>query len=353
MLSLAVLMRTHESGSTGYSSAAIGRLVAADNSNLKIQIAHVLAMDVVEDQKLLITEQNKVLAELTRIVKETARFRQTEAEGKLIPVPTGDGMVLVFFDEPQAPLQTANEIAHPPKAHPEIRLRMGIHSGPVNEVVDVSDRSNVAGAGIDIAHRVMGCADAGHILLSKHVAEDLAPLPWWNPHLHDLGECEVKHGRRISLVNFYTDEVGNPSVPRKLQQMQVQPAEAQRNNLPAQLSSFIGREREMTETKQLLAGSRLLTLTGVGGCGKTRLALEVAADLISDYPGGVWLVEFGSHFRSQHGHPPYCRSLGIREQPKQPLVGTLVDRLRSKRLLLAWIVASICSMPAPSSSARC
>lgn len=309
-------------------------MTADVNSNLKVQIAHVLAMDVVEYSKLLITEQNKVLAELTRIVKETARFRQTEAEGKLIPVPTGDGMVLVFFDEPQAPLQTANEIATALKAHPEIRLRMGIHSGPVNEVVDVSDRSNVAGAGIDIAHRVMGCADAGHILLSKHVAEDLAPFPWWNPHLHDLGECEVKHGRRISLVNFYTDEVGNPSVPRKLQQMQVQPAEAQRNNLPAQLSSFIGREREMTETKQLLADSRLLTLTGVGGGGKTRLALEVAADLISDYPGGVWLVELAAASDPNMVTHLTAEALGIREQPKRPLVGTLVDRLRSKHLLL-------------------
>src|SRR5439155_21904224 len=121
------------------------------------------------------------------------------------------------------------------------------------------------------------------ILLSKRVADNLAPFPRWNPHLHDLGECEVKHGRKISLVNFYTDEVGNPGMPRKLQQMQVQTAAAQRNNLPAQLSSFVGRKGEITEIKQLLANTRLLTLTGAGGCGKTRLALRVAADLLSDY----------------------------------------------------------------------
>ena len=262
-------------------------------------------------------------------------------------------MVLVFFDEPQAPLQTANEIATALKAHPEIRLRMGIHSGPVNEVVDVSDRSNVAGAGVDIAHRVMGRADAGHILLSKHVAEDLAPLPWWNPHLHDLGECEVKHGRRISLVNFYTDEVGNPSVPRKLQQMQLQPAEAQRNNLPAQLSSFIGREREMTETKQLLADSRLLTLTGVGGGGKTRLALEVAADLISDYPGGVWLVELAAASDPNMVTQLTAEALGIPSSQSSRWWEHSWIACDPSAFSLSWIIASICSMPAPSSSARC
>jgi class 3 adenylate cyclase len=220
----------------------------------KVEIAHVLAMDVVEYSKLLITEQSRVLADLTQIVKETARFRFAEAEGKMIRVPTGDGMALVFFDDAQAPVRTAIEIATALKTHPEIRLRMGIHSGPVDRVVDVSGRSNVAGAGIDIAHRVMGCADAGHILLSKRVAEDLAPFPCWNPHLHDLGECEVKHGRRISLVNFYTDKVGNPRVPRIIQQTQGQPAGTQRNNLPAQLSSFIGREGEL---KKLNSFSRI------------------------------------------------------------------------------------------------
>jgi hypothetical protein len=125
----------------------------------------------------------------------------------------------------------------------------------VNQVLDVNERSNVAGAGIDMTQRVIDCGDAGHVLLSKRVAEDLAPFPRWNPHLHDLGECEVKHGRRISLVNFYTDEVGNPRMPWKIQQAQAQAAEAQRNNLPAQLSSFIGREKEITEIKQLLASN--------------------------------------------------------------------------------------------------
>ena len=187
-------------------------------SEEKVEIAHVLTMDVVEYSTLLITEQTRVMGELTSIVKNTQRYRSAETEGKLVRIPTGDGMALVFFDDPQAPIECAMEIAAALKSHSEIRLRVGIHSGPVNRVVDVSDRSNVAGAGIDMAQRVMDCGDTGHILLSKRVADDLSPFPRWNRHLHDLGECEVKHGRRISLVNFYTDEVGNPEVPQKFKQ---------------------------------------------------------------------------------------------------------------------------------------
>jgi TolB-like protein/Flp pilus assembly protein TadD/class 3 adenylate cyclase len=181
----------------------------------KLEIAHVLTMDVVEYSTLLITEQTRLMSELTRVVKNTARFKRAEAEGKLIRVPTGDGMLLVFFDDPQAPIQCAMEISAAMKSHPDIRVRMGIHSGPVNEVIDVNDRSNVAGAGVDMAQRVMDCGDRGHILLSKRVADDLAPFPQWNPYLHELGEYEVKHGRKISLVNFYTNELGNPEAPAK------------------------------------------------------------------------------------------------------------------------------------------
>jgi TolB-like protein/tetratricopeptide (TPR) repeat protein len=184
-------------------------------SDQKLEIGHVLTMDVVEYSTLLITEQTRLMAELTSLVKNTERFRRADAEGKLVRIPTGDGMALVFFDDPKAPIECAMEIAAALKSHPEIRLRMGIHSGPVNTVVDVSDRANVAGAGIDIAQRVLDCGDAGHILLSKRVAEDLAPYPRWSPHLHELGECEVKHGRKVSLVNFYTPELGNPARPKK------------------------------------------------------------------------------------------------------------------------------------------
>ena len=187
-------------------------------SDSKLEIGHVLTMDIVGYSTLLITEQTRVMADLTATVKNTKRFRNSEATRKFVCIPTGDGMALVFFDDPLAPIECGMEIAAALKSHPEIRLRMGVHSGPVNSLLDVTGRSNVAGAGIDVAQRVMDCGDAGHILLSKRVADDLIPFPRWNRDLHDLGECEIKHGRRISLVNFYTDEVGNPEVPQKFKQ---------------------------------------------------------------------------------------------------------------------------------------
>jgi adenylate cyclase len=182
----------------------------------RLEIAHVLNMDVVGYSTLLINQQSEVMAELTRIVRGATAFRDAERARKLIRLPTGDGMALVFFDNPEGPIECAMEIGAAIKNHAMIRLRMGIHSGPVNQVIDVNDRSNIAGAGIDVAQRVMDCGDAGHILLSKRIADDLAPFPRWNAHLHDLGECEVKHGRKIALVNFYTDAVGNPDTPKKL-----------------------------------------------------------------------------------------------------------------------------------------
>jgi predicted ATPase len=309
-------------------------MAAEVKKEIQLEIAHVLFIDIVGYSKLLITEQSELLRNLNALVRGTEQFRSADTKGKLVSIATGDGMALVFFDNPEAPVECAMEISSAVKIYPDIRLRMGIHSGPVNQIVDINERSNIAGAGIDLAQRVMDCGDAGHILLSKRVADDLAPLPRWNPHLHELGECEVKHSRKISLVNFYTDEVGNPSMPRKLQQMQAQPAEARRNNLPAQLSSFIGREGEVTEIKQLVADTRLLTLTGAGGCGKTRLALRVAADLLSEYADGVWLVELAPVTDPDMVTQLAAEALSIREQPKRSLLETLADQLRSKRLLL-------------------
>ena len=180
-----------------------------------VRIAHVLALDVVGYSLLLITEQTRVMNALTELVQKTARFRRAHAEGNLMSIPTGDGMCLVFFDDPEAPVEAATEIAIALKQHPDLPLRMGIHSGPVKEVVDVSGRANLAGAGMDMAERVMSFGDAGHILLSKRLADDLAPFPRWHAHLRELGECKVKHGRRIALVNFCNGEVGNPEPPRR------------------------------------------------------------------------------------------------------------------------------------------
>src|SRR5215510_14441979 len=186
-------------------------------SDLQFEIGHVLFIDIVGYSKLLIDEQRDRIRVLKGIVRGTEQFRRAEAEGKLLRLPTGDGGALVFRNTPEAPVLCALEISKVLKNHPELRVRMGIHSGPVNEVADLNEQMNVAGAGINIARRVMDCGDAGHILLSKHVAEDLEEYEEWRPRLHDLGTCEVKHGVRIGIANLYDSEVGNPQLPKKLQ----------------------------------------------------------------------------------------------------------------------------------------
>ena len=184
---------------------------------IRLQIAHVLFIDVVGYSKLLVKQQSELLSELNEIVSGTNEFREADSAGKLICLPTGDGMALVFRTDPEAPAQCAMEIARALKSHPAIQLRMGIHSGPVDEVADVNQRSNIAGTGINMAQRVMDCGDAGHILLSRRVAEDLEQDEGWRPLLHDLGTCEVKHGVRVGIVNLYSEEVGNPQLPKKFQ----------------------------------------------------------------------------------------------------------------------------------------
>jgi TolB-like protein/class 3 adenylate cyclase/Flp pilus assembly protein TadD len=185
---------------------------------IKLEIAHVLFMDIVGYSKLLINEQRALLDALNQIVRSTDEFQKAEASGRLIKIPTGDGMALVFYNSPEEPVECALDISRALKMHPNLHLRMGVHSGPVSGVIDVNERANVAGAGINMAQRVMDCGDAGHILLSKRVAEDLEQYEHWQPHLHDLGECEVKHDVRVHIVNLYTDELGNPEPPEKFKQ---------------------------------------------------------------------------------------------------------------------------------------
>jgi TolB-like protein/class 3 adenylate cyclase/Tfp pilus assembly protein PilF len=184
---------------------------------IALEIAHVLFIDIVGYSKLPINEQRAAVDELTQIVRATEQFQKAEAADRLIKIPTGDGMALVFYTSPEAPAQSAVEISRALKEHPRLQLRMGIHSGPVSGVVDVNERANLAGAGLNIAERVMDCGDAGHILLSKHVAEDLEEYERWRPLLHDLGSCEVKHGMRVSVVNLHDDQIGNAKPPRKFE----------------------------------------------------------------------------------------------------------------------------------------
>src|SRR6201997_2926701 len=175
-------------------------------AEVKLEIGHVLFIDIVGYSKLLITQQSEQLDILRKIARATEQFRAADAEGKLLRLPTGDGGALVFRTTPEAPVSCALEISKELKRHPELRVRMGIHSGPVNEITDLNEQANIAGAGINTAQRVMDCGDAGHILLSKRVADDLEQYPQWRSHLRDLGECEVKHGVRVGIVNLCQDE---------------------------------------------------------------------------------------------------------------------------------------------------
>jgi TolB-like protein/class 3 adenylate cyclase/Tfp pilus assembly protein PilF len=193
------------------------RLNDGHESDLTLEIAHLLFIDVVGYSKLLVNEQIELMQELNRIVRGTRCFRDAEASERMIRLPTGDGMVLIFFRSPEQPVHCALEISAALRDWPQIQVRMGIHSGPVNQVVDVNDQLNIAGAGINIGQRVMDCGDAGHILLSKHIAEDLAQYRHWQPHLHDLGECEVKHGLRLQVFNLHKEGLGNPATPAKFQ----------------------------------------------------------------------------------------------------------------------------------------
>src|SRR5437764_577837 len=191
------------------------------SSDVKFEIGHVLFIDIVGYSKLLINEQSEQIQTLKEIVRGTEQVRLAEAEGKLMRLPTGDGGALVFRNSLEAPVLCALEISKELKNRPELRVRMGIHSGPVNEVTDLNEQANIAGAGINIAQRVMDCGDAGHILVSKRVADDLEQYLQWRSLLHELGECEVKHGLRISLLNLYGEESGNPELPEKFRKTKV------------------------------------------------------------------------------------------------------------------------------------
>src|SRR5215471_5845334 len=221
---------------------------------IELEIAYVLFIDIVGYSKLLIDQQRRQLETLNQIVRETEQFRKADANHRLITVPTGDGMALVFYNTPEAPVECALEISRAVKEHPELRLRMGVHSGPVSGVVDVSGRSNIAGAGINVAQRVMDCGDAEHILLSKHVAEDLEQLGHWHKHLHDLGQTEVKHGAQVSVVNLYTSELGNPEVPQRFR--------AARHKATA--SQFSADARVRSSRWPLVAGAVLILALAAG-----------------------------------------------------------------------------------------
>src|SRR4030095_16700738 len=240
-------------------------------TEIELEIAHVLFIDTVGYSKLSINEEHALFHTLNRIVKNSDRFRAADAAGKLVRLPTGDGMALVFAESPEAPVQCALEISKALRDSPELPLRMGIHSGPVSRVVDVNDRANITGAAVNIAQRVMACGDTGHILLSKRAADDLSEYRHWRPYLHDLGECRVKHGTKLGLVNLYSDEVGDAALPTSLKRQIEEQAAAQ---------------HAVSRNKFVIATTAALTVLAIGVAayltfhrGNTRpIPLRVAAE---------------------------------------------------------------------------
>src|SRR5947209_6511759 len=213
---------------------------AESKKEIQLEIAHVLFIDIVGYSKLSINEQRSAVDELTRIVRATEQFQKAEASERLVKIATGDGVALVFYTSPEAPVRCAVELSRALKDHPRLHVRMGIHSGPVSGVVDVTGRANLAGAGLNLARRVMDCGDAGHILLSKHLAEDLAEFEEWRPLLHDLGTCEVKHGAQVAIVNLWSDDVGNPQLPQMFQALKKQRARVRWAEVAAALLLLAG-----------------------------------------------------------------------------------------------------------------
>src|SRR5438552_4074306 len=206
---------------------------------IELEIAHVLFLDIVGYSKLSINDQHAAVEELNQLVRASEQFQRGEAAGRLLKITTGDGMALVFYTTPEAPAHCAVEISRALKEHPRLQLRMGVHSGPVSGVIDVNNRPNLAGAGLNMAQRVMDCGDAGHILLSKHVAEDLEEYDYWRPLLHELGACEVKHGMRVSIVSLYADQVGNPQLPKKFQALKKHSARVRWVTMTAALLALV------------------------------------------------------------------------------------------------------------------
>src|SRR5947208_2437918 len=215
-------------------------MAAEVKKEIELEIAHVLFIDIVGYSKLSVNEQHAQVEELNKIVRLSEQFRKAEAASRLLKIPTGDGMALVFYKSPEEPAQCAVEIGRALKDNAGLQVRMGIHSGPVGGVVDVNERTNVAGAGVNTARRVMDCGDTGHILLSRHVAEDLEGYEKWRPLLHDLGTCEVKHGVQVAIVNLWSDGVGNPQLPQKFQALKKQRARVRWAEMAAALLLLAG-----------------------------------------------------------------------------------------------------------------
>ncbi|MAF09641.1 hypothetical protein CMK11_04250 [Candidatus Poribacteria bacterium] len=317
-----------------------------EDETTHLEMAHVLFMDLVGYSRLSVEEQSRRIGALQEIVRSCPVYREAESEETVLAHPAGDGMALAFFRDPSSPARCALAVAEAIAARDDLPLRMGIHSGPVHRAEDINRTANVRGPGINVAQRVMDCGDAGHILLSYVVAESLSESEVWSPRLHDLGEVEVKHGLRVRLFSLADGDIGDPATPTRVRALREQWSEEHRNhNLPASLTSFIGREGQVEEVKGRLRETRLLTLTGTGGTGKTRLSMRVGEESLDEYPDGVWFVELASISDPDLVINVVAAVLGVQDGPgtpvpevrepsAQPLMARLTQYLRTRQALL-------------------
>ncbi|MAF11178.1 hypothetical protein CMK11_12070 [Candidatus Poribacteria bacterium] len=316
-----------------------------DQSHL--DMAHVLFMDLVGYSRLSAEEQSRRIGALQEVVRSCSIYQQAESEQTLLAHPAGDGMALAFFRGPSSPARCAIEVAEAVIRRDDLPLRMGVHSGPIYRAEDINRTANVRGPGINVAQRVMDCGEAGHILLSYIAAESLAESEIWAPRLHDLGEVEVKHGLRLRLYSLVDGDLGSDATPARVGELREEWNEEHRSHsLPVALTSFIGREDQIEEVKGRLRETRLLTLTGTGGTGKTRLSMRVGEDVIDEYPDGVWFVELASISDPDLIPNVVAAVLGVRDAPDQtpgedarepsaqPLMTALTQYLRTRRTLL-------------------
>jgi predicted ATPase len=308
---------------------------ASEDSPTRLEVAHVLFMDLVGYSRLTIEDQSRRIATLQDIVRQTDAYREAHAEASVLAHPAGDGVALAFFGDPSFPARCAIEVAQATRGSDDLPLRMGVHSGPIHRAEDINDTPNVRGPGINLAQRVMDCGDAGNILLSYMTAEALIVSEAWKSRLHDLGEVEVKHGVRIRIYSLSVDEDETIARPAKVVELAAKwAAEHRTHNLPAALTSFVGREGQIETVKARLADTRLLTLTGTGGTGKTRLSLRVGEEVLGDYPDGVWFVELASIADAELIVDAVAAVLDVRDSAEQALMTTLTRYLDGQQALL-------------------
>ncbi|MEO2004536.1 MAG: AAA family ATPase, partial [Candidatus Poribacteria bacterium] len=307
----------------------------ASGGTTRLEVAHVLFMDLVGYSRLTVEDQGRRIAALQDIVRETAAYIDAREESSVVAHPAGDGMALAFFGDPAFPARCALEVADATRERDDLPLRMGIHSGPIHRAEDINDTPNVVGPGINLAQRVMDCGDAGSILLSYMTAEALIASEAWRPRLHDLGEVEVKHGVRIRIYSLPQEGDEAAARPTRVTELAEKwAAEHRTHNLPSALTSFIGREGQIDEVKGRLANTRLLTLTGTGGTGKTRLSLRVGEELLGEYPDGVWFVELASVADPDLIVDAVAAILDVRDSAEQTLLTTLTRYLDGQRTLI-------------------